>query len=194
MTRRYTDQLIQELPSELPDNTSGAITPAVLRQMITDVIQSLRPAYAGVGGDYLGAPKLLTLNNSSWTAINSVGLYTAGEASNVDELGYDVASGAVVTRLAGYNHFISASLSFEGPNGRLLDLSIGVNGSPITAIGAIECLGNNVLQNFSARMFAQPPQNALLQILGKWYTGAATDTLRVHMAQIVGELVTTRYP
>jgi hypothetical protein len=194
MTRRYTDQIIQELPNELPDNTDGSITPAVLRQMIDDVIMSLRPALAGVGGNHLGTPKQLTLNNTSWTVINVTGLFTSGEASNLAELGYDLATGAVVTKLAGYNHFVSGSISFEGPNARMLDLALGVNGTPVSPLGAIECLGNNVLQNFSTRMYTAPPTNSSLQLLGKWYTGAASDVLRIHSVQIVGELITTRSP
>lgn len=194
MTRRYTDQLIQELPNELPDNTTGEITPATLRQMITDVVQSLRPALAGIGGDHMAAPKLLTLNNSTWTVLNTTGLFAIGNASDSAEFGYSLAQGALVAKLAGYNHFISTDLSFEGPNGRLLDLAVGVNGAPVGMIGAIECLGNNVLQNFSTRVIAFPPQNALIQLLGKWYTGGATDTLRISGVNIIGELVTTRYP
>ena len=194
MTRRYTDQLIQELPNELPDNTTGEITPATLRQMITDVVQSLRPAFAGIGGDHMAAPKLITLNNSTWTVLNTAGLFTVGSASDSAEFGYNLGQGALVAKLAGYNHFISTDLSFEGPNGRLLDLAIGVNGAPVGMIGAIECLGNNVLQNFSTRVIAFPPQNALIQLLGKWYTGGATDTLRISGVNIIGELVTTRYP
>jgi hypothetical protein len=194
MTRRYTDQLIQELPNELPDNTTGAITPATLRQMITDVVQSLRPALAGIAGDHMAAPKLLTLNNATWTPILTSGLFTGGAGSSPEELDFNLTNGSLVVKLAGYNHFVSSVLSFEGPNGRLLDLAIGVNGVPVGLVGAVECLGNNVLQQFTQRIYTDPPQNSQIQLLGKWYTGAATDTLKISGIQLIGELVTTRYP
>jgi hypothetical protein len=142
----------------------------------------------------MGAPKLLTLNNSTWTPIFTADMFTSGSASDSDELAYNLATGAIIAKLAGYNHFVSSAISFEGPNGRLLDLAIGVNGAPVGVIGAIECLGNNVLQNFTTGVIAFPPQNAVIQLLGKWYTGAATDTLRVAGINIIGELFTTRYP
>ncbi len=194
MTRRYTDQLIQELPNELPDNTAGDITPAVLRQMINDVIMSLRPAFAGVYGTHTGAPLNVTLNKSTWTPINTTGLFTDGASSEASEIGFNLTTGAIIVKLSPYNHFFNSEISFEGPNGRLLDLAIGVNGVPVTFFGATECLGNNILQTFSARGVAFPAQNASVQLLGKWYGGAATNILKVSMIRLIGELQTTRYP
>jgi hypothetical protein len=193
MTRRYTDQLLQELPNELPDNTGGDITPAVLRQMVTDIVQSLRPAFAAMEGNHQAAPVQVTLNNSTWTPLVT-GIYTAGMASDSAELAYNMTTGSLVTKFSDFIHFFTSELSFEGPNGRNLDLSIGVNGAAVGMIGAIECLGNNILQQFNSRVVAVPPQNAQIQLLAKWYGGQATDVLKVSQIQLLGEIITTRYP
>ncbi len=51
------DTLIAEIASSFPDNTSGAITPAVLRTFLTDLVNSgLIPATDGTPIAWVSAP------------------------------------------------------------------------------------------------------------------------------------------
>ena len=45
MTRKTMAALLAQADSTLPDNTTGAITPAVLRAMVKDIVDSFCPGY-----------------------------------------------------------------------------------------------------------------------------------------------------
>lgn len=76
MTAKTKAALATELTANLPDNTSGSITPAILRTTLTDIIDSFQQfagvnaqtgtSYIVVVGDY---GQLLTLSNASAVAV-----------------------------------------------------------------------------------------------------------------------------
>ena len=48
MTRKTMVELIAEIGTLFADNTSGAITPAKLRQFCTDFVDTMTPAYGAL--------------------------------------------------------------------------------------------------------------------------------------------------
>jgi hypothetical protein len=48
MARKSMTELLAQVSSTLADNTTGAITPAVLRSMFNDLIAAITPAYAAL--------------------------------------------------------------------------------------------------------------------------------------------------
>ncbi len=48
MPRKTMTELLAEITSSFPDNTSGAITPAILRAFLNDFVETMTPAYGGL--------------------------------------------------------------------------------------------------------------------------------------------------
>jgi len=189
MSRQLTDQLIADLNSRLPDNTTGTITPAVLRSVITDAIQSLRPAFATMWGNHSAAPKSVTLNSSTWTIINASGMWPNVGRSDPTELDYDTASGSFLVKFGGHVHGQQGKMSFIGPNARTLQVSIGYNGIAVGPTQTINCDGKAM--SIADDLIWLPPANAQLQFLAKWDTGANAAISITHI-EVGAELFTTR--
>lgn len=189
MSRQLTDQLIADLNSRLPDNTTGTITPAALRSVIADAIQSLRPAFATMWGNHSAAPKSVTLNSTTWTVINASGMWPNAGRSDASELDYDTNTGSFIVKFGGYVHGQQGKMSFIGPNGRVLNVSIGYNGIPVGPIATINCDGKDM--SIADDLIWLPPANAQLQFLAKWSTGA-NAAISISHVEVGAELFSTR--
>jgi len=191
MSRQLTNQLIADLNSRLPDNNSFLITPAQMRSIITDVIQSLRPAYAMMWGNHNASPKTVSLNSATWTVINGAGFWPNVAQSDASELEYNVANGSFLVKFGGYIHEQMGSMSFLGPNNRILNVSIGYNGIPVGPVASINC-DNNQMAILDELVWA-PPANAQLQFLAKWADGGAAANITIYHIEVGATLVTTRF-
>ena len=191
MSRQLTDQLIADLNTRLPDNTVGAITPSALRSVIADAIESLRPAFATMWGNHNASPKTLALNSTTWTVVNGAGYWPNVGQSDPDELEFDTASGAFLVKFGGYVHEQMGTMSFLGPNNRILNVSIGYNGLPVGPIASINCDGKQM--SVDDRLIWMPPANAQLQFLAKWADGGANANISIYHVEVGAALVTTRY-
>jgi hypothetical protein len=188
--RLLTDQLIADLNSRVPDNTSGAVTPAVMRSVLTDLIQSLRPAFATMWGNHNAAPKSVTLNSTTWTIINASGMWPNVARSDAGELDYNQSTGSFLVKFGGYVHGQQGKMSFVGPNGRTLHVSIGYDGIQVGPVQTINCDGKAM--SIADDLIWVPPANAQLQFLAKWDTGASGAISITHI-EFGAELFTTRY-
>jgi len=191
MSRLLTDQLIADLNSRCPDNTTGIVTPAVMRGLLTDVLQSLRPAFATMWGNHNASPKTVALNSSTWAVINGDGMWPNVGRSDPDELDYDTNSGAFLVKYGGYVHEQMGTISFIGPNNRILNVSIGYNGIPVGPIASINCDGKQM--SVDDRLVWMPPANAQLQFLAKWADGGANANISIYHVEVGAALVTTRF-
>jgi hypothetical protein len=84
MARKSMVELLAELTTQFPDNTTGLITPATVRNYFTNLINAIRPAYAlldrsaGVTQALTVAPAPLVFTTSDVTS--ALGEYTANAA------------------------------------------------------------------------------------------------------------------
>lgn len=191
MSRQLTNQLIADLNSRLPDNNAFLITPAQMRAVITDVIQSLRPAFATMWGNHNASPRVLSLNASTWTVVNGVGYWPNYAQSDSSELEYNLAAGSFLVKYGGYNHEQMGTMSFSGPNNRILNVSIGYNGIPVGPIASINCDGKQM--SVDDRLIWVPPANAQLQFLAKWADGGAAASITIYHIEVGAALITTRF-
>ena len=189
MSRQLTNQLIADLNSRLPDNTNGQITPAELRSVLTDIIQSLRPAFVTMWGNHNAAPKSVTLNSATWTIINAAGMWPNVGRSDGSELDYDQATGSFLVKFGGYVHGQTGKMSFIGPSNRVLQVSIGYNGLPVGPVATINCDGRAM--SIADDLIWLPPDGAQLQFLAKWESGANAAISITHI-EIGAELLTSR--
>jgi hypothetical protein len=160
-----------------------------MREVLTDLIQSLRPAFATMWGNHNAAPKSLTLNSTTWTVINAAGMWPNFGRSNADELDYNTATGAFLVKFGGYVHGQSGKMSFIGPNNRVLQVSIGYSGIPVGPVQTINCDGRAM--SISDDLIWLPPADAQLQFLAKWETGA-TAAISITHIEVGAELFSTR--
>jgi hypothetical protein len=189
MSRQLTNQLIADLNSRIPDNTTGQVTPAQMRSVLTDVIQSLRPAFATMWGNHNTTPKSVTLNSATWTIINATGMWPNFGLSDSTELDLSTTTGSFLVKFPGYVHGQSGKMSFIGPNGRVLQVSVGYNGIPVGPIATINCDGKDM--SIADDLIWLPPENAQLQFLAKWATGASA-AISISHVEVGAELMTTR--
>lgn len=191
MSRQLTNQLIADLNSRLPDNNAFLITPAQMRAVITDVIQSLRPAFATMWGNHNASPRVLSLNSSTWTVVNGAGYWPNYAQSDSSELEYNLAAGSFLVKFGGYVHEQMGTMSFLGPNNRILNVSIGYNGIPVGPIASINCDGKQM--SIDDRLIWAPPADAQLQFLAKWADGGANANITIYHVEVGAALITTRF-
>ena len=65
MTRKTATQLLAQSASSFPDNSLGSITPALLRTMVNDFIDSVKPATCAI--QLTTASPALTTTDAGWT-------------------------------------------------------------------------------------------------------------------------------
>jgi hypothetical protein len=192
MTRKYTDTLIAELTTTLPDNSTGLITPALLRQVITDAIQSLRPAWAGIRADKVAVPVNFN-TTATWTKINAVGFWTIGGQSDNAEFAYDLATGELVAKYADYNHLIECAINFAGATNVEYQFSLAQNGVPVGTLAPVDGNGTGrILEASDRALIISNAVNDRFSLMVRSPGGAST--IQISQADLFGSLQTTRYP
>lgn len=119
MARDSFVQLAAQLLVSFPDNISGAITPAVLRDYFMKVFDTLRPASANINRV-----------TSTLQVVNTVDaplVFDAGFVSDVPDFVINPASG-IITRLAAGSTRLIFNATIEGPNGRTITVTLYKNG------------------------------------------------------------------
>ena len=119
MPRKSITELEAQATTDLPDNTSGAISPADVRQMFIDFLNAIRPAYG-------------TLQKTTPQAI-SLGLtpvafpYTTQNDSDPNQTNSSPANGQIA-RLARGTSTINFTMDFECTAGRFVTFTLFKNG------------------------------------------------------------------
>jgi hypothetical protein len=191
MTRKYSDTLKAEIEAAIIDNTSQQISAADVRQLLLDIIDSLRPSWAALAGDHTAAPVTFGLTNV-WQTINAAGMYTTAGASDADELAALQSTGQLDVKFGSWNHLIDASMNFEAPNGQEVQFSIAVDGAPVGMIATIDGAGAGRVIEMSDWALVFPPTSSKVTVMARVPAGTANIT--IHQVQLYGQLTTTRYP
>jgi len=126
MARYLTNPLIALIEASLPDNSTGEITPAIVRQLLVDMVESLRPT-----GAYLANGNTIThtFSTTNWEVVP--GVFTSGETRDATEIGVNVGANSFTALFsADYNSEVSVTIA--GGASEVIDLAIGVNGVPTT--------------------------------------------------------------
>lgn len=93
MTRKSMSQLVADLLTSFPDNTTGLITPAVLRAYLTSVIEAIQPAY--------GLLSRSTTATQALTTTSAPLVFESGFASDVPDYATVAATGTIQRLAAG---------------------------------------------------------------------------------------------
>lgn len=150
MTRKSMQELLTQVASTLPDNSTGTITPAVMRAMFTDFIQAIAPAYTSL--------QMPTANTRLMNiAPVKFGTYQTATNSDITQMVGSAVTGEV-TRSERGTSTINFSADFETSNGRFMMFELYKNNVPtgwrITGNGG--GAGNPVAVALTAIDYADP--------------------------------------
>lgn len=191
MTRKYSDTLKAEIATNLPDNVIQAITAADVRQALLDIVDSLRPSWAGLAAAHTEAPVTLALT-TTWQTIAPAGFWTSAAQSDVAELQALQATGQLDIKFGDWNHIVRGAINFEAPNGQEVQISIGVDGAVAGTISSVDGGGTGRVVAAADWVIVFPPIGTKLSLMAR--VPAGTASIQIHQAQLFGELTTTRYP
>lgn len=123
MTRYNTTEILNQITNRLPDNSAGAVTPAVLRAVLTDMVMSLRAA-----GAYLAGIAGVTHSfvNAAFQVVP--GLYSTSQSRDPTEIGVDTALGQF-TALFESDYTFAGSFSVDGPSAEFLIAGVAIDGA-----------------------------------------------------------------
>lgn len=191
MPRMALNDLQTQINTLLPDNITGLISPADVRTMLIDTIQSLQPAWSFMWGDHQALPIVINVSGS-WAPIAGADLYTDTGLSDPSELPVNPATGSMAVQFADFVHYTSGSITLSGPTGREISLAIGHDGVPINGIAATT-LGGTIQQRslFSEATFIAR-DGWDLQLLVRFSDGGAAADVNFYHARMEGSLQPTR--
>lgn len=152
MPRKSMVQLQADLITSFPDNTTGIITPLMLRTYLNNVIEAIRPAYATITRT---TPNIQTIGATPVALISE-----AGAVSDVPDF-TATAGTTLIDRLASGTTRFSFNASFECAAGRRVSALLYKNGS--ATLWASASTGNG----------AGDPAN--LEFTGLDYDGGSAD-------------------
>ena len=167
MPRKSVVELEAQANSTLPDNNTGAISPADVRSMILDFLNAFRPAYGALKKT---APQTVNLG------LTPVGVqYTTAQDSDINQTTSSVATG-VITRAERGVATINFNMDIEVAANRFITATLYKNGVAttwrITMNGAGS--GNPVGMALTAVDYADPAANYEVRLSAE---AAGTSTI-----------------
>lgn len=121
MALKFIQTIRNEINSKLPDNTSGLITPALLREVVTDITDSTFNRGSSIFGDHQTTPvnQALTVTPTNYPSLYNNSINLSPEAFGVDQ-----AQGAITLLQAGFVHTFGVSGNIAGPNNNTFIMEI----------------------------------------------------------------------
>jgi len=191
VARRYTDEVKGLINTLLPNNSAGAISPEDVRSVLTDIIDSLRPAWAAIRAEHSAAPEAFATTNQ-WQTVLSPTMWTTGGNSDPLEFLASPPIGALVVKYAYFNHVLRANLNFEGAVNVEYQFSIAANGIPLGGLSSVDGAGNGRIVQASDWALAWDAADTQYSVMVRSPSG--NSTIHIHQIDLYGELATTRYP
>jgi hypothetical protein len=134
MARKTIAQLLAQSNADLPDNVTGLITPAKLRVLMNDFLETVAPAYAGlvipgqVNDNINGTYRVLP-----WTSVQEV---------QNPEFTADAPTGKITRTQTDTANHISVSIDFDAPVQMMVYLTVYANGVATNWTGSAVGMGN----------------------------------------------------
>jgi hypothetical protein len=120
MTRRTIVELIAQANTTLPDNTTGLIDPADVRNMILDFLDTIRPSYAAIRIG-AGVSKAVTTTFSTFT-------WSTTEIAQAPDWTVSLASGTCQRSGGPASTRITFNIDVVAPNNSIPTFALFVNG------------------------------------------------------------------
>ena len=125
MTRKFLDTLKTEMSGvgRIEDNTTGLVSPADVRAVLTDIIDSTVQDEASLKSTAVSTGYTMP---DAYAVIGGSGVYDAETGDDGDFLNNDLTAGTITgTSVAGYSYVVDASITLSNvANGRPIILAI----------------------------------------------------------------------
>ena len=172
MTRRFLDDIRADIASQMPDNTLGLITPAIVRNLLNDIIDSTIQDECGIVTSVPVAGFAVT---TTFTPITTA-VFTQDIGGDGSFLTVNAAGGNItLSSTAGFAYSVVAAISFEAPNNDEIEIVVLVDGvpKPYSPLGTGR--GNNRPVTVYVDAIINPaPASALVQVGLRAPAGATT--------------------
>lgn len=183
--RYLTNPLIARIQAVLTDNTAGAITPAILRGLLIDMVESLRTT-----GSYMLRNTDLAYNFTDNTYRTIANLFTSGETRDATEIEINVPAQTFTAKFAA-DYEATVSVTCLSASNETVDLAIGINGVPAVffrADAAMEGTAAPVSVNMAAFVSLQLNDVVTLMVASR----NAPSTVTFTSAGMIFQLLPTR--
>lgn len=150
MARKSINELLAQADATIEDNSIGAISPADVRNMIKDFLDTMRPSYAGM--------ELLSVVKSVTATYDVIAPWATQLIANNAEWTTNLSGGTIVRSLngvVGNSTRITLDIDVEGPNNNLTTFALFKNGTqtPFEMSGTTLGAGRPVSLNFSGIVY-----------------------------------------
>jgi len=134
MNMRYpTEELIAQINARLPDNDTGAISPAVMRSMLIDMVMSLRGTAAYMLRQPVDGNINHTFSTTSYEKIS--GLFVSGVARDPTEVNFSTALQQFTAAVAG-DYVLWLYTSIAGSSNERVNIAAAIDGIVQTQVVA----------------------------------------------------------
>jgi hypothetical protein len=120
MTRKTIVELTNQANATLPDNSTGLITPAAVRNMILDFLDTVRPSYAAINITS-GVSKAVTTTYSTFTWTNTIAAQSPDWTVSLASGTCQRSGGPATTR-------ITFNIDVVAPNNSITSFALFING------------------------------------------------------------------
>jgi hypothetical protein len=184
MTRRTIQELIAQCNASLPDNTSEAISPADVRNMLIDTFDTITPMYGGLG---------VTSQSYDLTTTPQVITFTTALSSFPPEWTVDPATGTLSRSLGAVGAMTSklwVTGIAEGPQGAEIIIKLQKNGVDMGRQTEETMEGPAKSVGFALNCIDYGTVNVTYRLMISVSSGTATVSMRE--MQFLGENVMVR--
>lgn len=154
MTRKTIVELQTELATLLPDNTTGAITPAALRTMIGDFLNTMTPAYGGIQITGAGLAQVLNIAPAPL-------VFQSELVAQLPEFATVPGTGTVRRQDTVTTNSISFNMDVQAPANRQVTATLYADGVATPWRGVVQGTGaaDPVVLSFEATHYSAVPVN-----------------------------------
>lgn len=183
MTRRFLDDIRSDIVTLMPDNNIGAITPAITRGILTDMVDSTVQDEGAISAN---APTLGIATTDSFTQLTTP--YAQNAGGDGDFITPDQINGEITTSsTAGFTYSLIGSIAFEGSANDPFEFVILEDGSPVGFITRETGEGNNdPVSSYVRTLIDAAPADAVYSIGVRTPEGNNTiDILDIELVAII---------
>ena len=188
MARRFLDDIRSDIASQFADNSNGNISPADLRSVTVDMLDSSVQDECDI---FSTAPTVGLVLNGTFSDLTTI--YDGQEGGDGLFLIPSFASGMVAgTSTPGFTYVVIADITVEASNNEEIDFSIGINGVATGFIGSVVGDGMRDQSVRVENLDRTAPASAVYTLMARAADGAATPTIQDVILRVI--IVPTNNP
>lgn len=169
MARLFLDTLKQNIATNIPDNAVGAVTPAIIRSIMTDIIDSTTNDEVEMWTSATVGPIALTGTYQDLLVFDTV---EGGDAFLIP----NAPAGSITTGpSAGFSYRVIAQIQYTAGNNEQVEFVMAAGGIPFSFVSGYTTPNNGAQVTALVDVFANSvPANTVVTLQAKALDGTAT--------------------